>query len=79
MSRVVKNSDEKIKLLSACIKAVDTPEGRGRVVEYLRAQPYPHYESAPGRPGMLVRIDVDGKRTIGRFVRRRFKAAQHPH
>jgi|SRR5688572_9559946 hypothetical protein len=65
-----------VKPLSDCIEAVDTPKGRRLVAEYLRAQPYPHYEPAPGRPGMLVRIGADGKRTIGRFVRRRFKAAR---
>ena len=64
-----------VKTLSACIEAVDSPEGRRRVAEYLNAQAFPHYEPAPGRPGKLVRIDADGKRTIGRFVRRRFKAA----
>jgi hypothetical protein len=65
-----------VKPLSACIEAVDTPEGRSRVLEYLQTQPYPRYESAPGRAGMLVRTGADGKRTIGRFVRRRFKAAR---
>jgi len=64
------------KPLSACLEAVDSPEGRRRVAEHLKAQPFPHYEQAPDRPGMLVRIDADGKRTVGRFVRRKFKAAR---
>jgi hypothetical protein len=62
--------------LSACIAAVDIPEGRSRVAEHLQAQPYPHYEPAPGRPGLLSRIAADGKRTVGRFVRRRFQAVR---
>ncbi len=65
-----------VKPLSACLEAVDSPEGRRRVAEHLDAQPFPHYEPAPGRPGMLIRIDAGGKRTIGRFVHRRFKAAR---
>src|SRR4051812_538504 len=63
--------------LSECLESVDSPEGRRRVVEYLNAQPYPHYEPAkgPGKgsPGLLVRIEADGKRTTGRFVDRKFQ------
>lgn len=65
--------------LSACIESADTDEGRSRVAEYLADQPFPHYEPAPGmpdKPGMLVRIDEDGTRTLGRFVNRRFKPAK---
>lgn len=60
--------------LSACLEAVDSPAGRRRVAEYLKAQPYPHYEPAPEAKGYLVRIEADGKRTVGRFVNRQFKA-----
>jgi len=65
-----------VKPLSACLEAVDSPEGWHRVAEHLNAQPFPHYEPAPGRPGMLLRIDADGKRTAGRFFHRQFKAAR---
>ena len=61
--------------LSRCLEMVDSPEGRHRVAEYLQGQPYPHYEAAPGRSGLLVRIEADGTRTLGRFVNRTFKAA----
>ena len=61
------------KPLSACIESVDSAEGRGRVSDYLRSGPYPHYEAAPSAPGLLVRIDANGRRTIGRFVNRVFK------
>jgi hypothetical protein len=60
--------------LSDCLETVDTPEGKDRVRNYLEAQPYPHYEQAKDAPGLLVRIDADGKRTIGRFVNRKFQA-----
>jgi hypothetical protein len=61
--------------LSACLASVDTLDGRRRVVDYLDRQPFPHYEPAPDRAGgMLVRIDADGTRTVGRFVDRRFQA-----
>ena len=59
--------------LSACLESVDTTEGRRRVVDFLQDQPYPHYEPAPDAPGLLVRIDADGKRTVGRFVNRKFQ------
>jgi hypothetical protein len=67
--------------LSACLKSVDSPAGRRRVTEFLRGQPWPHYEPHPHQAGLLVRIDANGKRTIGRFVNRQFqpvkaKAAQ---
>src|SRR5579862_3991866 len=48
--------------LSACLPSVDTPAGRQRVAKYLKTRPYPHYEAAPGAPGLLVRIDARGKR-----------------
>ena len=62
--------------LSACLKAVDSPEGRRQVVEFLQTQTFPHYEPAADVPGLLVRIEADGKRTVGRFINRQFKAAK---
>lgn len=61
--------------LSACLGSVDTREGRARVKSHLDGRPFPHFEAAPDRPGFLVRIDRDGKRTVGRFVNRTFRAA----
>ena len=63
------------KPLSECLESVDSSEGRGRVAEYLESQPFPHYEPAPDRPGMLIRTEADGTRTVGRFVNRQFEAA----
>ena len=59
--------------LSACLKAVDSPEGRSRVAIFLQTQPYPHYEPHPDAPGLLVRIEATGKHTAGRFVNRQFQ------
>lgn len=58
--------------LSESIESVDSPEGRQRVANYLKSLPYPHYESA-GRQGLLIKIDEDGTRTVGRFKNRKFK------
>ena len=63
-----------VKPLSACLESVDSTEGRRRVAEYLETQPFPHYEPAPDASGMLVRIEANGSRTIGRFVQRKFVA-----
>jgi hypothetical protein len=63
-----------IRPLSECLDEVDSPAGRQRVAEFLHTQPFPHYEPAPDAPGYLVRIEADGKRTVGRFVNRQFVA-----
>jgi len=59
--------------LAACLESVDSLAGRRRVAEYLDAQPFPHFEQAPNAPGYLVKIETNGKRTVGRFVNRQFK------
>jgi hypothetical protein len=61
--------------LSECLERVDSAEGRRRVADYLKSQPYPHYEPA-NTPGLLVRTTQDGKRTVGRFINRQFKPAR---
>ena len=63
------------KPLSACLDSVDSPDGRRRVADHLQTLPYPHYEPAD-LPGLLVRTAADGKRTLGRFVNRRFQAVK---
>jgi ParD-like antitoxin of type II bacterial toxin-antitoxin system len=62
--------------LSETLASVDSPVGRGRVAEYLQTQPDPHYEPAPGKPGLLWRVTANGKRTLGRFVGRKFHAVK---
>jgi hypothetical protein len=61
--------------LSAQLQSVDSPEGRRRVIEHLKSRPYPHYEPA-NMPGLVVRIESNGKRAIGRFVNREFHAVK---
>jgi len=62
--------------LSACLDSADSPEGHHRVAQFLQTQTYPHYEPTPDFPGLLIRIEGDGKRTLGRFVNRQFKAVK---
>jgi hypothetical protein len=62
-----------VRPLSACLMNVDTAQGQKEVQQFLKAQPFPHYEAAHDRRGLLVRIDADGTRTLGRFVRRQFR------
>ena len=63
----------KAKPVSACLKSVDSPVGRRRVIEHLRTRPFPHYEPHLKKSGLLVRIEADGTRTVGRFIDRRFQ------
>lgn len=62
--------------LSDALRTVESPEGHERLQQVLASQPYPHFEPAPGKPGLLVRVDEDGTRTLGRFVGRKFKPAR---
>jgi hypothetical protein len=59
--------------LSECLVSINSREGRKRLNTYLQSRPYPHYEATSDTPGLLVRTDADGRRTLGRFVRRKFK------
>ncbi len=62
--------------LSECLAAVDSEEGRRRVRAYLKSRPYPHFEPVAGAAGLLVRIDEDGTRTLGRFAGGEFQATE---
>jgi hypothetical protein len=61
--------------LSELLKSVDSKAGRERVKAQQAARPFPHFEQAPSKPGYLIKIDDDGKRTVGRFVNREFRPA----
>src|SRR5450755_4475705 len=54
--------------LSECIEAVDSSAGRAQVSAFLETMPFPHFQAAPGKKGLLLRIEADGRRTVGRFV-----------
>jgi hypothetical protein len=62
--------------LSELLASVDDSDGRRRVVDYLALQPFPRYEPAVGRPGWFVRIEAEGRRTVGKFIGRRFQSEQ---
>jgi hypothetical protein len=59
--------------ISECLAEPGTDPGSQRVITYLKSRPFPHYESDPESPGVLVRIDEDGTRIRGRFINRRFE------
>jgi hypothetical protein len=61
--------------LSDCLRTADSRAGRARVNKHLAGRPFPHFEPAVERPGFLVMVDEDGKRTVGRFVNRQFRPA----
>jgi hypothetical protein len=61
--------------LSAALAAVGGSAGRERLTAQLAQRSFPHFEAAPNQAGMLVRIDRDGTRTLGRFVNRIFTPA----
>jgi len=65
--------DTAARPLSACLESVDSGAGRARLDAFLQSQPFPHYQPHPDRPGVLIRIETDGQRTMGRFVKRQFR------
>jgi len=58
--------------LADLVDKVDTPAGRKMLKSYLDSEPYPHFQAHPNRAGLLVRIEENGERTVGRFVNRAF-------
>ena len=52
--------------LTDCLAEVSTSAGRKRLKEVLEARPYPHYEADPEDPGILIRTDAKGRKTLGR-------------
>lgn len=59
--------------ISECLESVDTASGRQRLADFLEAGPFPRYEQLADKPGLLVRIEENGQKTTGRFVKRQFK------
>lgn len=59
--------------LLALRSPAERAEFEKRFQAHLTAQPFPHFEPAPDAPGLLVKIDEDGTRTVGRFVNREFR------
>jgi hypothetical protein len=59
--------------VSALLASVDTAAGRKRLAAHLDKIAFPHFEAAAGKKGLVVKIDKDGTRTVGRFVNRKFR------
>lgn len=70
----LKKSGE-VRPLSECIESVNTASGRARLSVALAERPFPHFEAASKR-GLFVKIDENGKRTLGRFVEGEFRAVK---
>ncbi len=62
------------KMAELALDAVDSDEGRDRLLRYLKAQPYPHYEPDPTNRDLVVRIEENGSRVSGHFVNENFVA-----
>jgi hypothetical protein len=62
--------------ISELLASVGTAAGRKRLASHLSHRPFPHFEAAPGRGGLVVKIDQDGTRTLGRFVNREFRPSK---
>jgi hypothetical protein len=63
--------------ISTCLDLVNTPEGQARLRAYLDALPFPHFEAVPDRPDLLVKIEKNGGRMIGRLEGRTFTPVAH--
>jgi hypothetical protein len=60
--------------LSELLSTLNTADGIQRVMQFLEKQPFPHYESVPKSPALVIRIEEDGTRIKGRFVNGKFVA-----
>jgi hypothetical protein len=58
--------------LAELLAEVESPTGRQRLADHLNGLPFPHYQPHPDQPRLLIRIESDGTRTVGRFVQRVF-------
>ena len=60
--------------LSELVDSIEKPEGQARLKNYLEREPFPHFEAHPTRKGLLIRIESNGRRTVGKFKNRQFVA-----
>jgi hypothetical protein len=60
------------KMAELALDASDSAKGRERLVRYLKAQPYPHYESDPSNRDLVIRVEENGTRVSGHFVNKNF-------
>jgi hypothetical protein len=64
--------------LSHRARDIDTPAGRARTAAALATTSFPRFTVDPDRPGLVVKVDADGTRTLGRFVKRVFTPVKDP-
>lgn len=64
----------KERSLEDALNAVDTSQGRERLVNHLNSLSFPHYAPSPEHSGFLIRTEEDGQVTLGRFRKRQFVA-----
>jgi len=62
--------------LSYLLDTVEKPEGRRRLKAYLDSEPFPHFEQHSTDRRLLIRIEANGARSVGRFVNRQFVTEQ---
>ncbi|HZX93133.1 MAG TPA: hypothetical protein VFE90_01345 [Myxococcales bacterium] len=68
--------DGEARPLSELLASVGTAAGRKRLASHLDHRPFPHFEAVPGGRGLVVKIDQEGARTVGRFVNREFRPSR---
>lgn len=64
--------------LAELVGTIEKPEGQARLKNYLESEPFPHFEAHPTRKGLLIRLDSNGRRTVGKFKNRQFVAIAEP-
>lgn len=72
----VDGGDAVARLLSDRLNSVDSDSGRERLRAHLKSQPFPHYKAHPEIQGLPIRVEENGRRTVGRFVNRQFQTSQ---
>jgi len=58
--------------LADAMRTASSEAGQRRALEHVQQLGGPRYTIDPDRRGGIIRIDEDGSRTRGRFVRRKF-------
>lgn len=64
------------KMAELALDASNSARGRDRLARYLKTQPYPHYEPDPSNRDLIVRVEENGTRVLGRFVDKNFVAVE---
>lgn len=63
--------------LSHLVETIAKAEGRKRLKAHLDSEPFPHFEQHPTDKSLLMRIEANGARSVGRFVNRQFVAERN--